>query len=192
MELLEAIMTRRSVRRYTDAPVDDKQVETILEAARWAPSWSNTQCWHFIVVRDPAIRARLSETLLPLKLPNKTIDNPSLKAVRTAPVVIVACAELGRSGLTGGALATDKGDWYMFDVALAMQNIALAAHALGLGTVHVGLVDAKKAAGILDVPPGFCVVELLPLGHPDPSFEAKAPSRKALAEIVFKEKWGSS
>lgn len=189
MDLLEGIMTRRSIRRFTNAPVDDKQVESILEAGRWAPSWSNTQCWRCVVVRDPAIKARISETLLPLKLPNKTIDNPALNAVRTAPVVIAACAELGRSGWNGGAVATDKGDWYMFDVALAMQNIALAAHALGLGAVHVGLLDAIKAAEILGVPPGFCVVELMPLGHPDPSFEHKAPPRKPLAEIVHQDKW---
>jgi nitroreductase len=191
VDLLEGIMTRRSVRRFTDAPIDDKQIEAILEAGRWAPSWSNTQCWHFIVVRDPAIKARLSETLLQLKLPDKTIDNPSLKTFKTAPVVIAACAELGRSGFNGSALATDKGDWYMFDVALAMQNMVLAAHALGLGTVHVGLLDAKKAAEILGVPPGFCVVEIMPLGHPDPSFTAKAPPRKPLAEIVFRDRWGN-
>jgi nitroreductase len=80
----------------------------------------------------------------------------------------------------------------MFDVALAMQNIVLAAHALGLGTVHVGLLDAKKVAEILDVPHGFCVVEITPLGHPDPTFGAKAPPRKPLAEIAFKEKWGGN
>jgi nitroreductase len=189
MELFDAIMGRRSVRRYTEEPVDDKQIEAVLEAGRWAPSWSNTQCWHFIVVRDPAIRARLADTLLPLKLPDKTIDNPAKKAVTTAPVVIVACAEPGRSGLNGGAPATGKNEWYMFDVALAMQNIALAAHALGLGTVHAGLLDAKQAAEVLGVPPGFIVVELTPLGHPDPSYEAKAPPRKALGEIVHRDKW---
>jgi nitroreductase len=190
VELFDAVKTRRSVRRYTDAPVDDKQVEAILEAGRWAPSWHNTQCWRFIVVRDPTVKARLGDTLVPLKLPNKTIDNPSLKTVKTAPVVIVACAELGRSGFNGGAIATDKGDWYMFDVALAMQNIALAAHALGLGTVHVGLFDAKKAAEILGLPAGFCVVEMVPLGYPDPTHEAKATSRKELSEIVYRDHWG--
>jgi nitroreductase len=192
MELFDAIKTRRSIRRYTDAPVDDKQIEAILEAGRWAPSWSNTQCWRFLVVRDPAVKARLSGTLLPLKLPTKTIDNPSLNAFKTAPVIIVACAEMGKSGLNGGTIATDKGDWFMFDVALAMQNIVLAAHAMGLGTVHVGLMDAEKAAEILGLPPGFCIVEMTPLGYPDPSFEVKAPPRKELSEIAFRDKWGNN
>ena len=176
MDLFDAIMARRSIRRFTDAPVDDKQVEVILEAGRWAPSWKNTQCWRFIVVRDTVIKAKLADTLIGPVRDGVQGKNGAAEAVRQAPVVIVACAELGRSGLNAGALATDKGDWYMFDVALAMQNIVLAAHALGLGTVHVGLLDAKKAAEILGVPSGFCVVEVTPLGHPDPSFEAESPA----------------
>ncbi len=59
MELFEAIKTRRSIRRYKADPVDDKKIEAILESGRWAPSWSNTQCWRFIVVRDPAVRAKV-------------------------------------------------------------------------------------------------------------------------------------
>jgi nitroreductase len=76
----------------------------------------------------------------------------------------------------------------MFDVALAMQNLALAAHALGLGTVHVGLVDAKKAAEILRLPAGMVFVEMTPLGYPNE--EPKAPARKALEEIVFHDRCG--
>jgi nitroreductase len=68
-----------------------------------------------------------------------------------------------------------------------MQNLALAAHELGLGTVHVALVDAKKAASILQVPEGFCVVEMTPLGYPDQ--EPKPRPRKELSEIVSYEKF---
>jgi len=85
--------------------------------------------------------------------------------------------------------ATDKGDyWFMFDVALAMQNLALAAHSLGLGTVHVGLFDAQKVATILGVPDGFCVVSITPVGYPDEKPSAK--QRKGLSEIVFHDKFG--
>jgi nitroreductase len=189
MELFEAIKTRRSIRRYTSDPVDDTKIETILEAGRWAPSWKNTQCWRFIVVRDANIKAKLADTLIGPVRDNIQGKNPAADAIRQAPVVIVACAELGKSGLNAGNFATDKGDWYMFDVALAMQNIVLAAHALGLGTVHAGLMDAKKAAEILGVPAGFCVVEMTPLGYPDPKYEVKVPPRKELAEIVFKDRW---
>ncbi|MBA7558982.1 NADPH-flavin oxidoreductase [subsurface metagenome] len=180
MEVMEAIKTRRSIRKYKATPVDDKNVELVLEAARWAPSWANTQCWRFIVVRDSSIKSELADTL--------TSRNPSTEAVRHAPVVIVACAELGKSGYYKGGPATDKGDWFMFDVALAMQNLALAAHSLGLGTVHVGLFDAKRAAAILGVPQNFNVVEMTPLGYPDQ--EPTAPPRKELSEIVFYDRYG--
>ena len=181
MEVLEAIRTRRSIRRYKSTPVDDKTVELVLEAARWAPSWKNTQCWRFIVVRDNNIKSQLANIT--------TFNNPSTDAIRNAPVVIVACAELGKSGYSDGQQASDKGDWYMFDVALAMQNLVLAAHSLGLGTVYNGLFDAKKAATILNVPAGFCVVSLTPLGYPD---QEPAPRpRKELAQIAFYDKFGS-
>ena len=174
MEVLEAIKTRRSIRKYQTTPVDDQTVEFVLEAARWAPSWKNNQCWRFIVVRDDNIKAELASTL---------IDNSSVDAIRSAPVVIVACAELGKSGYNQGKLATDKGEWFMFDVALAMQNLMLAARSKQLGTVCVGLFDAGKAASILNVPEGSCVVAMTPLGYPDQ--EPKVRPRKELAEIVF-------
>lgn len=76
----------------------------------------------------------------------------------------------------------------MFDLALAMQNLALAAHAAGLGTVHVGLFNAKQVAQILNMPEGIAVVEITPLGYPDE--QPVAPQRKVLAEIVFHERYG--
>ena len=181
MEVLEAIKTRRSIRRYKATPVDDTTIQLVLEAARWAPSWKNSQCWRFIVVRDSNIKLELANTL---------VDNPATDAIRNAPVVIVACAELGKSGYYQEKPATDKGDWYMFDVALAMQNLVLTAHSLGLGTVHVGQFDAKRAAAILEVPQGFCVVEMTPLGYPDQ--EPKVRPRKELSEIIFYDKYGAT
>ena len=160
MEVLEAIKTRRSIRQYKTTPVDDKTIELVLEAARWAPSWANTQCWRFIVVRDSNTKIELANTL--------SDGNPAIDAIRGAPVVIVASAELAKSGCREGKPSTDKdGYWYMFDVALAMQNLVLAARSLGLGTVYIGAFDAKKAASILEVPQGFCVVTMTPLGYPD-------------------------
>jgi len=181
MEVLEAIKTRRSIRKYKTDPVDDQTLAPVLEAARWAPSWANTQCWRFIVVRDSATKNKLADTLNP--------TNPAMDAVRNAPLVIVACAELGKAGHKDGEPVTDKGDWFMFDVALAMQNLVLAAHSLGLATVYVGRVDAKKAAIVLELPEGYCFVAMTPLGYPA---EARDPRpRKELPEIVFYDKWGN-
>jgi nitroreductase len=180
MDVLEAIKTRRSIRKYRPDPVEEEKLRIVLEAARWAPSWTNTQCWEFIVVKNPETKRRLAETLLMER-------NPATEAVKTAPIVIVACARLGLSGFYRGEPLTDKDDFFMFDVALALQNLALAAHELGLGTVHVGAFDAKKSAEILSVQKGVCVVELMPLGYP---LEVpKAPLRKELKDFVYFEKY---
>jgi nitroreductase len=130
-----------------------------------------------IIVKDAERKDALKQTLLP--------KNPAAKGFDQAPVLLVLLGERGKSGLYGESAATDKGDWYMFDLGIAAQNIALAAHSLGLGTVHVGAMDHKKAAEILAVPEGFEVVEILPLGHP--AFGPKATPRKELTEFVTYE-----
>jgi len=180
MDVLEAIKTRRSIRKYKPAPVDDSTLRLVLDAARLAPSWANTQCWRFIVIRDSNTKSAIADTLTP--------GNRGADALRQAPIAIIACAELGRAGYLRGEASSDKGDWYMFDVALAMANLTLAAHSLGLGTVHIGAFDAKKVASILGVPQGYCVVEMTPLGYPE--FQPEARPRKELSEIVFYEKFG--
>jgi nitroreductase len=180
LDTLEAIKTRRSIRRYKPTPVDDQTLAQVLEAARWAPSWANTQCWKFIVVKDNVIKEQLAGILSP--------NNPATNAVKAAPIVIVACAEVNKAGFYRGVVSTVKGDWCMFDLGIAMQNLCLAAHSLGLGTVHVGFFDHKKAEAVLGVPEGHTVIELTPLGYPDG--EARTTPRKELAEIVFKDKFG--
>jgi nitroreductase len=189
MEVLEAIKTRRSIRKYKTTPVDDRTIETVLEAARWAPSWHNTQCRRFVVARDTDIKNKLADTLIAVSADR---PNRAAEAMRQAPVVIIACAEVGKSGYSAPEPkkpVTDKGEfWYMFDTALAMQNLTLAAHSLGLGTVHTGAFDAKMVAKILGVPEGVCVVSMTPLGYPDE--EPPVRPRKELSEIVFHDKYG--
>jgi nitroreductase len=180
MELMEAIRSRRSVRKYTPDPVSDADVEAVLDAARWAPSWANTQCVRWIVVRDSEARMKLAGTL--------SSTNPANDAIRTVPVVFVACAETGRAGFKKGEEVTDKGDWYMYDVASAANSLTLAAHALGLGTVHVGLFDAVKAGEIVGVPDNVRVVELIPMGHP--AEQPHGPGRKEPGEIVYRDRYG--
>ena len=180
MDIFEAIKTRRSIRKYQDAPVADDVLQKVLEAARWAPSWANTQCCHFVIVRDEKVRAGLVESL--------AVGNPATEAIKTAPVIVVACAELGKAGCYHGEPCTEKGDWFMFDVALAMQNLVLAAHALGLGTVFTGNFDGGEAANVLGVPAGYVAVAMTPLGYPDQ--DGRVTPRKELAEIVHYDKFG--
>ena len=189
MDVFEAIKNRRSIRRYKTDPVDDKTVEAVLEAAHWAPSWGNTQCWRFIVVRDLGTRSQIADTLMKETIDNELVKNAATGAINQAPVLIVLCAEMGQAGCRpAGMPVTDKGDcWYMFDIALAMQNLTLAAHAKGLGTVIVGGFDAPKVASILGVPSGFRVVTLTLLGVPD--HKGQVSPRKKLSEVLFKEKF---
>jgi len=188
MELMEAIKGRRSIRKYTSRPVDDKSLNTILEAARQAPSWANTQCWRFVVVQDSQLRNKLADTGIEVA---QGKPNRGAETMRVTPIAIVVCAEMRKAGYSIKEPiepVTDKGDWYMYDVALAMQNLTLAAHALGLGTVHIGAFDAIKVAEILGVPEGYAVVAMTPLGYPDES--PKARPRKELNEIVSYDKFG--
>ena len=191
MDMDQAIKGRRSVRRYKRDPVDEKTVEAVLDAARWAPSWANSQCWRFVVVRDPAVKTKLAGTLFGVASGR---PNRAAEALTVAPVTIAVCGQMGQAGFSHGEetprAVTDKGDyWYMFDAGLAMQNLCLAAHAHGLGTVIIGAFDARAAGEVLDVPEGFRVVALTPLGHPDET-PAVRP-RRDLAESVFKDRFGN-
>lgn len=177
MDVLEAIKGRRSIRKYKPDPISDEMLGTVLEAVRWSPSWANTQCWEVIVIREPEIKAKVSETLPP--------GNPALSSLRDAPVLLVFCATRNLSGFKRGEATTDKGDWFMFDNGLAMENLCLAAHSLGLGTVIIGLFDAKKVESLLGIPENISVVAMTPLGYPQ--IEVSAPKRKDLADFVHFE-----
>jgi nitroreductase len=180
MDIMEAIKERRSVRAYKPDPVPEEKLQKVLEAVQWAPSWANTQCWEVIVVRDAGTKEQLAETLAP--------GNPSHAAIAQAPITLALIGIEKRAGFYKGAAATDKGDWYMFDVGLATQTLCLAAHAEGLGTVIVGVFDAAKAAKVLQVPQGKAVVIITPLGFPEKV--PAPPKRKEIEEFVHQEGHG--
>jgi nitroreductase len=178
-QVMEAIKARRSVRKFTDQEVSPDQLDTLLEAVRWAPSWANTQVWELVVVRDQGVKEQLQATL--------SKGNPAAKAVVAAPVVIVLCGKLGESGYYKGEATTKFGDWFLFDLGIASQNLHLAAQSLGLSTVPVGLFDQDAAAKVLKVPQGYELVTMYPIGQPDQ--EPKPPKRKEVAEFVHQDRW---
>jgi len=183
MDVLEVIKKRRTIRAYKPTSIDRKILDTILDAGRLAPSWGNTQTWRWVVVQDKSIKNQLAEGVL-------RPGNRGTDAVKTAPVVIAACAELEKAGFRDGAPSTNKeGYWYMFDAGLALENMVLTAESFGLGTLFIGGMDAKKAESLLGVPQGFCCVILMVLGYPDEKPEARP--RKALSEFVFKNRFGA-
>jgi nitroreductase len=169
-DFMEVVKQRRSVRKFEDKDVSEDQINTILEAVKWAPSWANTQCWEIIVIRDKAVKEKLQETIAE--------KNPATKAIVNAPVLLAVGAKLLSSGYYNNEVTTKFGDWFMFDAGIATQNICLAAHYLGLGTVIVGLFDHDKARAILNMPNGYETVVLIPLGYP-----AKIPSAPKRREI---------
>lgn len=180
MELWEAIKGRRSIRRFRNEAIAEEVIVGLLEAASWAPSWANTQCWEVILVSRAGLKEALAETLTP--------RNPATEAVRKAPWVAVFLGQRGRSGYYRGRPITEKGDWLMFDVALAVQNFCLAAHDRGLGTVIVGAFDSKKAALVLGVPEDREVVVLVPVGVP---LEVPSPpKRKEIPSFLHRETFG--
>jgi nitroreductase len=174
-EFMDIVRGRRSVRKYEDRPVPEDALNTVLEAVRWAPSWANTQCWELIVVRDQAVKEQLQATLPPK-------GNPAIKAIVQAPVVMALCGRLKSSGFYKDQVTTKFGDWFMFDLGIACQNLCLSAHALGMGTVVVGLFDHDKARNVLKVPPGYELVALIPLGYP--AKISSAPNRREIAEFT--------
>jgi nitroreductase len=184
MDTLEAIKTRKSVRKFSAQPVEPEKLQAVLEAARLAPSWANMQCWRFVVVEDPAVKARISElSYVEAFFATRGYKmNPAQQALADAPVVIVACAE-----------PTDSGDlrgqqYYMTDVGIAAENLMLAAHTVGLGSVFVGVFDEEQLGDLLDIPKGIRIVGLFPLGYPLEAGKG-GPSRKPLDEIVYYGKW---
>jgi nitroreductase len=172
MDVFEAIETRRSTRNYAPTPVPREKLERILEAARLAPSAGNRQPRHFIVVTDSEKRKALSGGMF-------------AKFLKESPVVIVAC---------GDEEAAPK--WFAVDVAIAVENMVLAAGGEGLGTCWIGSFDEAKVREILGIPSNFRVVVMLALGFANDK-ETLATKvllavrkRKSLGEIVSLEEYG--
>lgn len=174
MDVFKAIKGRRSIRAFTSKPVSNKDVMKILDAARQAPSAGNIQPWEFIVVRDVKIKRGLSQAAL---------DQAFIEEVS---VVIVACADESRSSQRYGSRGSTL--YCLQDAAAAIQNLHLAAYALGLGTCWVGAFNEAKTRKLLNTPLNVRPVAIIPVGYPA---EAPKPERRRpLTEIVHYEKFG--
>ena len=126
------------------------------------------------MVKDSGIKAKIQQAV--------SSRNPSSKAIVNAPVLLVVCGQLKRSGYYNDQYPTKFGDWFMYDLGLATQNLCLAAHDSGLGTVIVGLFDHDKVGEIIKLPSEHEVLVLVPLGYPD--HEPSPPKRRELQEFV--------
>lgn len=173
MDIFQVFRDRRSIRKYKDTPVEREKIEQILDAARLAPSWKDMQCWRFLVLADAERRALVLEAF--------PEDNPGKKAIATAPVLIVVCADPRESGVENGI------EYYIADTAIAFEHLCLSAHALGLGSCWMGWYDEAKVKRSLGIPDQIRIVGITPLGYPDQ--EPKPRPRKLLSEIAYFEQW---
>ncbi len=169
MDAITALLSRRSIRRYTGEPVAEEALETILRAAMAAPSAGNQQPWRFIVVRDPERLAAVAGT------------SPFAGMLAEAALGIVVCGDT--------ADLRHEVMWQQ-DCAAAVENALLAAHALGLGAVWLGYYPKMERVAplkeLLGIPEGVEPMAVLSIGHPA---EEKGPSERYDADLVHHEGW---
>ncbi len=171
MDVFEAIKNRKSIRAFEKEPVTEQQIEQLIDAAKCAPSAGNIQPWEFVVVKDHHIKQQLSVAAL----------NQSF--IHEAPIVIVACANEARSSQGYGNRGANL--YCIQDTAAAIQNILLAAHAMGLGACWVGAFREESVRKVLETPSHVRPVAIIPVGYPA---EEPAPRRRrSTNEIVHRE-----
>jgi nitroreductase len=169
VDALKAIMSRRSIRKYSEAPVTDDQLRTIVAAGMQAPSAHNRQPWHFIVIRD---RATLNG-IMGFHLYSRMLDQ--------AKAAIVVCGD--------HVLEEGSGFWVQ-DCSAATENILLAAHASGLGAVWLGVYPQKDLVEplkqLLNIPSGVTPLGIISVGV---SAEVKEPRQNYIESRVHQDRW---
>lgn len=157
--VIDNILSRKSIRKYTDKIIPQSKIKIILDAAMAAPTANNRRPYHFIVVSDPIIKHELTKI------------NPYSKMIEESSHTIVVCGDI---------VTEPTMDFIHHDCAAATQNILLAAHSLGLGAVWVGVrqEDVKgwgvHVSEVLKLPSNIKPIALIPIGYPDQKREAKA------------------
>ena len=153
MDVFEALLTRRSIRKFTADPVSDEDLRLVLKAAMCAPSAHNKQPWHFILVRDKALLAAIAER------------HPYAKMAAEAPLAVVVCANPEET--------KEPGFWQQ-DCTAALENMLIAARGLNLGTVWCGMHPIEDRVApireLLNVPAQINMLALVVMGHPAQPF----------------------
>jgi len=169
MEAIEAIHTRRSIRRYTDKKISEEIIREILKAAMQAPSAGNQQPWQFVVIDDRNLLEKIPSI------------HPHAQMAREAQLAVLVCGDLG--------LESIKGYWVQ-DCSAATQNLLLAAHALGLGAVWCGVYPREERVEefrkLLELPKNIVPFALVPIGYPG---EKKEREERFKVERVHRNKW---
>ncbi len=169
MDVLQAIMTRRSIRRFTGEVISEEQLDTLVRAGFQAPSAHNEQPWHFVVVRDKE----------KLEVIGKT--HGYAKMLPSAGCGIIVCGDEEKQNNRG---------FLVEDCSAAIQNILLAAHGIGLGAVWCGIYDSGNLVDfmkeLLELPNNIIPIGMVVVGVKDAE---KAPSDRYDANKVHYDKW---
>lgn len=176
MTAKDCILSRRSIRRFTDQPVDHELLESIVATASYAPSWKNTQIVRYIAV-EGGLKDRIAGECT-TAFPNNG------RIIEGAPVLIAVTVIKNRCGYErDGSFTTPRKDtWQMFDAGIASQTFCLAAHEAGLGSVIMGIFDRERAETLLELSSDRELVALIPVGYP--AEEPAAPRRKDVSELI--------
>ncbi|MEO8541722.1 MAG: nitroreductase family protein [bacterium] len=178
--LTELMARQRAVREFTSDPVDDALIGKILEAATRAPSAKNVQVLRFVVVKDAAAKRTIAELV-------EEVPGPGRTSWDQVPVIIFVCAE-NPFGMSVTGAAAWGGSIYP-----GIQNLLLAAHAAGLGTVLTtsrGKLKEDALKQFLGVPEGTNIDAVIPMGWPAVKFGKN--KRKPLSEVAYREKFGAA
>ncbi|MBV7272188.1 nitroreductase family protein [Clostridium sp. PL3] len=179
--MIKEIRTRRSIRKYTDKAVEDEKVLQLLESARLAPSGSNTQPTHFIIVKSDLTKQKLSQV------------SHNQKWMLSAPIFIVCVADI-RSRVKEN-ISIDINEHspeeevkqIIRDASISIEHILLEAESLGLGTCWVAWFTQDEIRPLLNIPSDKYVVGIVTVGYADETPNARP--RKNLEEIIHYEVW---
>jgi len=175
MELKECVLTRRSVRKFLDKPVDHETLEQVIATAAYAPSWKNTQISRYIAIEDRAVLDAICRDFLP---------EHNANIVSGAPLLIAQTFVKNRCGFErdGTYTTTRKDGWQHYDCGIAAQTFCLAAHDAGLGTVIMGIFPYEELDAFLNVSEDQELMALIAVGWPDQ--EPVAPKRKDVETLL--------
>jgi nitroreductase len=169
MNALQALHTRQSIRQYTSDPVEDRLVNEVLTAGMMAPSAGNERPWQFIVIRHRNTLKAISA------------HHPYASVVEKAPMAILVCGDLVYDNYDG---------YWVQDCAAAVENMLVAAHALGLGSVWIGLYPREQRVAdiraILTLPEHVVPMAVLPLGYPA---ETRAKEERFDKTRIHYDRW---
>jgi nitroreductase len=173
---LSLVQARQSVRKYTDKPVEPEKLQRCLEAARLAPSASNSQPWKFVVVNDPELVQKVArETIGPLSTFNNFVPQ--------APVIVAIVIEKMKTLTKLGASIQDR-EYPLIDIGIAAEHFCLQAAEDGLGTCMLGWFNEKPVKELLKIPKDRRIGLLITLGYAPEDYRLRQKIRKTFEEVT--------